>query len=291
MFRIGEFSRIAQVSGRLLRYYDEIGLLSPEFTDLQTGYRYYSAYQLPTLNRILVLKELGLSLDQIRRLLKEPTSTEELRGMLALRKAQIEQTLSGEMTRLHIVEARLQQIETHGQIQEPDVIIKTVPAQHFLSVRDTFAGVDSIRQLVQKMSRVVPSVISPGLLNSIAIVIHSTLFDPDAIDADVGYLLTAKAPKFISLSEEYTLMPSELPPIQTTATLVHVGRIHETHRTYGLLGTWLEQNQWQISGTWREVIMQLPVVPEGDAVIELQIPVLKPNSHTAASIALDFDVT
>lgn len=47
MFRIGEFSRIAQVSNRLLRYYDEIGLLSPEYTDPQTGYRSYSARQLP----------------------------------------------------------------------------------------------------------------------------------------------------------------------------------------------------------------------------------------------------
>jgi DNA-binding transcriptional MerR regulator len=54
MFRIGDFSKIAQVSGRLLRYYDEIGLLGPEFTDPQTGYRYYSARQLPRLNRILV---------------------------------------------------------------------------------------------------------------------------------------------------------------------------------------------------------------------------------------------
>jgi DNA-binding transcriptional MerR regulator len=56
MFRIGEFSHIAQVSGRLLRYYEEIGLLSPAYSDPQTGYRYYSAEQLPRLNRILVLK-------------------------------------------------------------------------------------------------------------------------------------------------------------------------------------------------------------------------------------------
>ncbi len=82
MFRIGEFSRIAQVSGRLLRYYDEIGLLSPNFTDPETGYRYYSAQQLPRLNRILVLKELGLSLEQVARLLDQQTSTEEIRGML-----------------------------------------------------------------------------------------------------------------------------------------------------------------------------------------------------------------
>lgn len=64
MFRIGEFSKIAQVSGRLLRYYDKIDLLSPEHTDPQTGYRYYSAKQLPRLNQILALKDLGLSLEQ-----------------------------------------------------------------------------------------------------------------------------------------------------------------------------------------------------------------------------------
>ena len=65
MFRIGEFSIIAQVSGRLLRYYDEIGLLSPEYADPQTGYRYYSAGQLPRLNRILVLKELWCFLHEV----------------------------------------------------------------------------------------------------------------------------------------------------------------------------------------------------------------------------------
>ena len=62
MFKIGDFSRIARVSARLLRYYDEIGLLKPGSTERDTGYRYYSASQLPRLNRILVLKELGLSI-------------------------------------------------------------------------------------------------------------------------------------------------------------------------------------------------------------------------------------
>ena len=112
MFRIGEFSRIAQVSGRLLRYYDEIGLLSPQSIDPETGYRYYSARQLPRLNRILVLKELGLSLEQVAQLLARETSTDEMRGMLTLRKAGIEQALRDEMERLRAVEARLQQIDT-----------------------------------------------------------------------------------------------------------------------------------------------------------------------------------
>ena len=65
MFLIGEFSQIAQVPRSLLRYYDEIDLLKPAEIDQWTNYRYYSVTQLPRLNRILALKELGLTLEQI----------------------------------------------------------------------------------------------------------------------------------------------------------------------------------------------------------------------------------
>ena len=157
MFRIGEFSKIAQVSGRLLRYYDEIGLLSPEFTDPQTGYRYYSAQQLPQLNRILVLKELGLSLEQITRLIAQDTSAADIRAMLTLRKAQIEQTVQEEMARLRVVESRLQQIDTHGQIQLPDVVLKSASAQPFLALREVLPDMDAVRRLVQRISAIVPT--------------------------------------------------------------------------------------------------------------------------------------
>ena len=59
MFRIGEFSKIAQVPASLLRYYDEIGLFTPGRCDMRTSYRYYSVEQLTALNRILALKDLG----------------------------------------------------------------------------------------------------------------------------------------------------------------------------------------------------------------------------------------
>jgi DNA-binding transcriptional MerR regulator len=96
MYKIGEFAQIAQVSGRLLRYYDSIGLLSPKRIDPATGYRHYTAQQLGDLNRILALKELGLSLDQVARFLKDGVSAEEIRGMLALRKAELERSLDAE---------------------------------------------------------------------------------------------------------------------------------------------------------------------------------------------------
>ncbi len=90
MFRIGEFAQIAQVSGRQLRFYDQLGLLRPAHIDPQTGYRYYSIRQLPLLNRILALKELGLSLEQIGPLLKDEISPVELRGMLTMKREQVE---------------------------------------------------------------------------------------------------------------------------------------------------------------------------------------------------------
>lgn len=82
MFRIGEFAQIAQVSTRQLRHYDQLGLLRPDHTDHKSGYRYYSIRQLQRLNRILALKDLGLSLEQIRPLVEDRISPTELRGML-----------------------------------------------------------------------------------------------------------------------------------------------------------------------------------------------------------------
>ena len=65
MFKIGEFAQICRVTVRTLRYYDEIGLLKPAHVDPWTGYRYYARDQAARLNRILTLKDLGLSLEQV----------------------------------------------------------------------------------------------------------------------------------------------------------------------------------------------------------------------------------
>ena len=276
MFRIGEFSKIARVSGRLLRYYDEIGLLSPQSIDPETGYRSYSARQLPRLNRILVLKELGLSLEQIARLLDQETSVDEIRGMLALRKAQIEQSVQEEMERLRIVESRLQQIDTQGQMQEPDVILKAVPATPFLALRDVLPGMDAIEHLVRRIATAVPALVGRNSLGPITIIIHSPMYDPEALDIEVGYLLTGKGPQSVELSEERLLTLRTLPAVETMATLAHVGRVSDSHRGYGALATWIEQHGWQMSGAGRDILIQLPQSEQQDeAVIEIQLPVTR----------------
>jgi DNA-binding transcriptional MerR regulator len=262
------------VSGRLLRYYDSIGLLSPVATDPETGYRYYSAQQLPQLNRILVLKELGLSLEQIAQLLDQHTSTEDIRAMLAARKAQIEQTLQAEMARLQAVETRLQQIDSSGHIQEPDVVLKSLPAQPFLALRDVFPGLAAIRSFAHIIAHTVPSKIGSNNLDQIAFVIHSPLFDPEAIDIEVGYLLTGNVPQSVALSKDRVLTVRTLPPIATMATLAHKGSTDTIHLTYGALGTWIEQHGWQISGEGRHTLVHLSD-EDDETVVEVQLPVVK----------------
>ena len=62
MLKIGEFSKLSRISIRMLRYYDEMGLLVPETIDPFTGYRYYSEAQLFTAGRINALKDMGFKL-------------------------------------------------------------------------------------------------------------------------------------------------------------------------------------------------------------------------------------
>ena len=178
------------------------------------------------------------------------------------------------MARLRIVETRLQQIDAYGQVQEPDVILKSVPTQHFLALREVLPGMSAIQRLVKHIYTVVPQVVGHSSLGTIAIVVHSPVYDPEALDVEIGYLLTGKAPKSVRLSEERVLTLRELPAIDTVATLAHVGQVNDTHSGYGELGTWIEQKGWQMSGAGREILMQLPLTSEEDeAVIEIQLPV------------------
>ena len=78
MFAIGEFARHGRVSVRMLRHYDAIGLLRPAHVDPATGYRAYQAAQLAELNRIVALKDLGFTLEQVRVLLDEQVSVEQV---------------------------------------------------------------------------------------------------------------------------------------------------------------------------------------------------------------------
>jgi DNA-binding transcriptional MerR regulator len=276
MFRIGEFSRIARVSGRLLRYYDSIGLLSPQRIDPATGYRYYTADQLTRLNRILALKDLGLSLEQVARMVDEKISTDEIRGMLMLKKAELERSLSEEAARLRHIESRLQQIDEQGSLRDYDVIVKSVPRQPYLSARRTYRGFDDAVATLREVSRAVAARVAESIRGAIVVVAYSD-FDEEELDLEIGVCLKRETTRSIALPGRLELSVNELPAVESLATLVRSGPNYQSHLAFGALGVWMEANGFQIAGPSREVFLELPfqAADREDAVVEIQFPVTK----------------
>jgi len=283
MFLTGEFSQISRVSRRLLHYYDEIGLLKPAHIDPHTGYRYYSARQLPRLNRILALRDLGLTLDSIAGMMQADVSDEEIRGMLLLKKAEVEQTLLEEMQRLRRIEARLQQNQRSDDAL--DVVVKSIPAQLFLSIRALIPSPEKMLQLVEQVQRTLPSRVDPRVLGPFAGVVYTDGFALRNNDVEVGYLLKKPVDDPIALSEKYVLRMRELPAVQTMATAVQTGGPDLVFAALGRIAHWIEANGYRIAGPYREIGFELSGSALFDELtVEVQMPLEKMSASSDLSV-------
>jgi len=136
MLKIGEFSRLSQVTIKTLHHYDELGLIKPAHIDPVTYYRFYTVEQLPRIHRIMALKEMGLSLEQIGIMLEKELPTDEIRGMLHFKQAQIHQEMREAQRQLSLVEFRLRMIEAEINFPDLDVVMKRLEPMRFLSFFD-----------------------------------------------------------------------------------------------------------------------------------------------------------
>jgi DNA-binding transcriptional MerR regulator len=274
MFRIGEFAQIAQVSGRLLRHYDQLGLLKPAHTDPETGYRFYSIRQLPRLNRILALKELGLTLEQIGPLLESEISPTELRGMLTMKRAQIEQSLREDEARLRHVESRIAQIDRGAAMRDYDVVVKSVAAAPFLSLRSLCEGMDEAFRLVKAVAMEGERKIRPALRDKLTVVLRNDTAD-ERLDLEIGFTLTRPTNLSVPVADNLVLTAGALPAVETMATIVRSGPDEQSHQAFGAIGGWIEANGYAVAGPCREVFLEMPTGPPapGGALVEIQFPV------------------
>jgi DNA-binding transcriptional MerR regulator/effector-binding domain-containing protein len=275
MFKIGEFSKIALISVSQLRYYDEVGLLKPAKIDEWTGYRYYSAQQLPDLNRILALKELGLSLEQIRRMVGNEISLDEIRGMFALQKAQAEQSVRDELLRLQQINARLQQIEDGDSYDNYDIIVKSLPPQPYFSLREMCASFDAATLLMMEMHRALPAVVGKKTLGHFTVILHTEDYDlENPIDLELGFALQKESDATYTTADGQAMRMRTLPAVETMVTAVRVGPPHMSHPCRAALAGWVETNGYEFDGNGRELFI-VPPAPgrEQEAVTEIQYPV------------------
>ncbi|MYR93332.1 MULTISPECIES: MerR family transcriptional regulator [unclassified Streptomyces] len=274
MFTIGDFARYGRVSRRMLRHYDAIGLLRPDRTDPATGYRFYGAAQLARLNRIIALKDLGFTLQQVREILDERVGPEELRGMLRLRRAELAEAVAAATARLAQVEARLRSIESEGHMPADDVVIKTVPAVRVAELTGTAASYEPqdigpvIGPLYEELFPLLEAAgirpTGPGIARyedapegGGAIVVHAGV----TVSAPVGPVGGSG------------VRVVELPPFEA-ATIVHRGAMDDVLPTAQTLARRLDANGYRSTGYAREVSLECPE-DRSQWVTELQEPVAK----------------
>jgi len=274
MFRIGEFSKIAQVSGHLLRHYDEIGLLNPAHIDEWTGYRYYSATQLPRLNRILALKDLGLSLEQAQKILAENISGDTIREMLLQRKVQIEHTVQAEVVRLRHVEARLAQIDSEGSLQDLEIIVKSIPEQSFLSTPYILPSFEETPALAEHITQVVTPIVGQRRLGHLAAVFDHEMFTTENIEMDVGFLLAEPINLDVPFTPVQNFSLRTLPSVEQMVTIVE-NEVHQIlYRSHAALGAWIEQNGYEIAGPARKIHLAPHSKDEDHStLVEIQFPI------------------
>lgn len=271
MFTVGDFARLAQVSKRLLRYYDEIGLFAPGHIDAATGYRFYRAEQMSYLNRILALKELGLSLDQIRHTLSDTISTDQLEGMLLLKKAEIEQQLRAELRRIQHIETRLQSIRDDESNKPPNIIVKRIPDQTVFSVRRAVDDFEMGMELYGQLQASIPRDPGNGLFFCIC---HSDEFVAHNLDMELGIIVAKPRREALALPNGLLLARRELPGAPVMATTIVKGALQTIHLGYAAITKWAGMHGYRLAGIPRELLLQLPRNLAGDDLVtEIQVPV------------------
>ncbi|MBZ4322027.1 MerR family transcriptional regulator [Streptomyces huiliensis] len=271
MFTIGDFARYGRVSVRMLRHYDATGLLRPARVDAATGYRHYEAGQLARLNRVIALKELGFTLRQVRAIVDEEVGTAELRGMLRLRRAELEAAATAAAARLAQVEARLRSIESEGTMSTHDVVVKAVPAVRVAELSAVAPGYapEDVGPVVDPLfaelcRRLADAGVTPA---GPAVAYYED--DP----AGSGGILAHAAYPVGSGVTAAGFAVVDLPGIETAATVVHRGSMDDVLPTAQALARWIDAHGHRSAGYARELYLECPE-DRADWVTELQEPLV-----------------
>jgi len=270
MLKIGDFSRLSRVSVKALRYYDEIGLLKPVSVDQFSGYRYYSAEQLPRLNRILILKEMGLSLEEVAVLAAEDMPQSKITELLKAKQAELSQRLNDDRSRLAQLEQLLDTITKEGTMPAYSVTIKKLEAQKVASVRSIIPTYSDVTKLFGELFSQIGRFQS-NFAGAPVGIYHDTEFKERDTDVEIAMPIRG------DITVTGRLKVRELPAIASAACTIHKGSFDQVGDAYKALMSWIEANRYQMAGPAREVYLQGPGpgVDPSSYVTEIQLPVEK----------------
>ena len=273
MFRIGEFSKLMQVSVRMLRYYDEVGLLNPAQSDPWTGYRMYSVEQIPVLNRILYLRDCGFTVAEMEGLVLG--NDDRMMEALKNKEKEIALAIKAEEQKLHRIDHAKQDLLQGTADLHFNVTIKSIPSCFVVSIRELIPDYYAEEMLWEKLSdfaRQHRVDCSPTTF--------SIYHDEDYREANVDVELCLPVKKAIRVCDGFQCREVEEELLM--ASLMVYGDFSNISAAYQSFAKWLETNrQYEMKGANRQMIHRGPWNEEdaGSYLTELQIPLRMLNKY------------
>src|SRR5258706_3651129 len=241
--RVGDFARLGNVSSRTLRFYCQVGLLIPAHVNSVNGYRFYDPRQLAQLHRIQEFKEMGLSLSEIRELLKRRLTIGEWRELFRERRAALLDKLKQDSRRLVQLEAHLSALEDNPNVVSPKVLLRQTHPLWVVSLREKIHRYEEADAMFEEVEHRVGSTI---LSRERAALWHTCAHESPAIDCEVLRFLKRPTPV------RGNLKTFQLPAI-TVASLLHLGGDRTLDHSYRTLFVWLAANPFGLAGPKREI--------------------------------------
>ncbi len=269
MFKIGEFSKLTRVSTRMLRHYDEVGLFKPIKVDDFTGYRYYSAKQIPQLLKITIFRDAGFNIAEISRLIKM-TKDEDILRELKKKKFEIEENINKDRKKISDINTIISNIGKEIFKMNYEVKLKEIPSYKVVSTRGIVENYSNEVDLWAMLGAFAQSnQLKPN--GSPFAIYHDGEHRESNIDIEVVM------PVEILQENKGNFVFKEVESVPCMATILYKGRYENIDEAFFFLANWIEDNKYKpwgkarqvsIKGAWNE--------PNPDNyLVEIQIPVQK----------------
>lgn len=239
MFKIGDFSKLSSTSIRMLRHYDEIGLLEPEKIDDGSGFRYYSASQLERINKINLFKKFGFSLAIIKEILYQDV---DIQKYLEIREKELLEELADIQNKTKQLRSLQEVLSEHTEIINYHVQYKILPAQKVMSLRKTITNFQDEQEIWQEMYDKAKQLKVKFPPNSTAIsVYYDKEFKEESVDLEIQSTI-----KTLYENTENVVF-YEVPEREVASVIFH-GSFEQMPQVTLAIANWIETNAYEIAG-------------------------------------------
>ncbi len=264
MVRIGEFSKMSKTTIKALRYYEKEGLLKPTFIDPNTSYRYYESSQLVDVSKIIHLRQAGLSIKDIKKVLDGYDMVEILEN----RKKEIEKNLENYNIELSKINYLLE-----GKNMQNEIFIKEIPS-YIIYYRDgVISDFSKISEFVLQ-SGAECSKANPDLKCVIPDYCYISYLDGEYKEKDIKIRYAQAVEKIGNETENVKFIKSE--PI-TAVCIYHKGSYENLRDSYNTILKYIKDNGYEIIDNARECYIDgcWNKEDERDYLTEIEFPVKK----------------